>query len=187
MEFYGKTTKKTGKTFTLPVSSEPRYLVSSVPAAKVEHVRTISSAPEQGFTVADTMADVSKWRVYDHFRGLTGGELFRKIGKFEVKNVIDDEKGKCLEVKLVKEGELHDIYSEVTKIELKKPVAMPGKPDEIGMWVKGDGGWGKIGFEIQDAEGRLYRSEGGWQDFGGETFIDFSGWRFMRFPIDGKG
>ena len=70
---------------------------------------------------------------------------------------------------------------------MKQPVTLPGKPDRIGVWVKGDGGWGKIGFEIQDANGWLWRSEGMWHDFPGNLYINFDGWRFVDFPITGEG
>ncbi len=113
--------------------------------------------------------------------------MYRKQGKFEFSQVTDSERGHCVEIKLIKEGGIRAFETEYTKIQFRRPVAIEGTPDEIGMWVNGDGGWGKIGFEIQDAGGRLHCSEGQWHDFGAETFVAFTGWRFIRFPIDGEG
>ena len=46
-------------------------------------------------------------------------------------------------------------------------------------------GWGKIVFEIEDARGTVWRTEGTWHDWPGDLAIHFDGWRFLRYPIDG--
>ncbi len=187
IEFLGKTTRKTAGKFDLNVGTGPCYLVTSASATSVKHVRTIPNEPPKPFKVVEKLDSLDGFRIMGGVRNLDGGDMYRKQGKFEFTQVNDAEHGSCVAIKLVKEGKIKAFETEYTKIQFKRPDAIEGTPDEIGMWVNGDGGWGKIGFEIQDAEGRLHRSEGQWHDFGAETFIAFTGWRFIKFPIDGEG
>ncbi len=187
IEFLGKTTRKLAGKFELKVGTGPCYLVTSAPATRIQHVRTIPNPPSASFKVVEKLDNLDGFRIMGGVRNLDGGDMYRKPGRFEFSQVADAERGNCVEIKLVKEGAIKAFETEYTRIQFKKPVAVEGTPDEIGMWVSGDGGWGKIGFEIQDAEGHLHRSEGQWHDFGAETFVAFTGWRFIRFPIDGEG
>ena len=184
--FLGKTTRRNAGTFDLKVGTGPCYLVASASATSVKHVRTIPNEPPNSFKVVEKLDSLDGFRIMGGVRNLDGGDMYRKPGIFEFRQVTDTERGNCVEIKLVKEGAIKAFETEYTKIQFKNPVAIEGTPDEIGMWVNGDGGWGKIGFEIQDAEGRLHRSEGKWHDFGAETFVAFTGWRFISFPIDGE-
>lgn len=45
-------------------------------------------------------------------------------------------------------------------LKLKKPVEIPGVPTEIGLMVNGNGGWGRIIFELEDAGGQRWTSIG---------------------------
>jgi hypothetical protein len=42
----------------------------------------------------------------------------------------------------------------------KKGIAVPGTPTEVGAWVNGNGGWGRLIFELQDATGQRWISLG---------------------------
>lgn len=104
-----------------------------------------------------------------------------------MKEVNDEEMGKCLEFSLKKEGKIPDISPEYMHFTLKSPVTLAGMPDELGLWIKGDGGWGKIGFEIVDARGNRYVNEGAWVDFEADSYVNFKGWYFMTYPLNGEG
>jgi hypothetical protein len=45
-------------------------------------------------------------------------------------------------------------------MKLKKPVEIPNQPTEIGLMVHGNGGWGRIMFELEDASGQRWTSIG---------------------------
>ncbi|MBT5605621.1 MAG: hypothetical protein HN742_35635, partial [Lentisphaerae bacterium] len=47
-----------------------------------------------------------------------------------------------------------------TALKLNEPVEIPGKPTELGLWVHGNGGWGRIIFELEDASGQRWISIG---------------------------
>lgn len=61
-----------------------------------------------------------------------------------------------------------------------------GTPTDIGLWIKGDSCWGKLVFEIEDANKVVWRTEGTWHDWPGDLSVNFDGWRFLRYPIDGS-
>jgi hypothetical protein len=42
----------------------------------------------------------------------------------------------------------------------EKGIVLPGQPTEIGLWVNGNGGWGRVIFELQDAKGQTWTSIG---------------------------
>jgi hypothetical protein len=98
----------------------------------------------------------------------------------------------------------------------KKGIAVPGRPTEIGAWVNGNGGWGRLIFELEDASGQRWISIGAQQDVPaswveawvpkellklfpkpglsdwntedvyGQSRINFDGWRYLSFPLPGN-
>jgi len=66
---------------------------------------------------------------------------------------------------------------------------VPGEPTTLGLWVKGNSGWGRPMWEFEDAEGERWLSCGtdGWGcdilDWPGEISVNFDGWCFLRFPV----
>jgi hypothetical protein len=98
----------------------------------------------------------------------------------------------------------------------KQGVVLPGEPTEIGLLVHGNGAWGRVIFELEDAAGQRWTSIGA---RGGEptrwmadwmsaaeleaaknlrisdwntndpwqaSRINFEGWRWLRFPLPGN-
>jgi hypothetical protein len=45
----------------------------------------------------------------------------------------------------------------------KRGISVPGTPTEVGAWVNGNGGWGRLIFELQDASGQRWISIGAQQ------------------------
>lgn len=45
-------------------------------------------------------------------------------------------------------------------LQSNKPIEVPGEPTEIGLMVNGNGGWGRIIFELEDAKGQRWISLG---------------------------
>jgi hypothetical protein len=83
----------------------------------------------------------------------------RRQGTFEYKAVTDAGKT-VLQVtpKLPAGGSKYlQMYS---SLSLKKPVELKGEPTQIAVWVKGNGGWDRIIFELEDAKGQRWISLG---------------------------
>lgn len=179
-----------GRSVDVACSPAPIYLVSPVKIQSIDTIGRTFDAPPNSFTVANRMDNIEEWRLQDADLSLsnpTSRSLpIRVAGDFELAQVDDEEKGRCLELRLNKNGTLPDIVSEYTVMKLKSAVPVSGKPERIGLWVKGDSGWGKIVFEIQDATGALWRTEGSYHDWPGDLSICHDGWRYLDFPIDGS-
>ncbi len=88
-------------------------------------------------------------------------ECPRRKGNFEFAEVAEFEGEKqvlSVKPKLPVAGSPHlPMYS---VLSLKKPIELPGKPTEIGLMVNGNGGWGRIIFELTDASGQRWTSIG---------------------------
>ncbi len=113
--------------------------------------------------------------------------IFRE-GKFILRSVEDEEKGAVIEVELVPEGDLNKYITEYTSIRLKEPVEIEGEPDAMGIWVKGNSNWGRILYEIEDAEGEIWRSVVSARDYDnldwpGHAAVNVDGWNFVAMPF----
>lgn len=72
-----------------------------------------------------------------------------------------------------------------------KPVAIPGKPSALGVWVKGNAAWGRVIYRIKDAKGEIWSSTGTKDDWNcddtfGWSYVNFEGWNYVRFPLPGN-
>jgi len=171
-------------------STAPVYVVSPVKIQSIDIIGRSFDPPPDSFAVANRMDRLGEWRLQEGDLSLsnpTSRSLpIRVAGDFELAQVEDKGKGQCLELRLNKKGTLPDIVSEYAVMKLRSAVPVPGKPDRIGLWVRGDSGWGKIVFEIQDRTGALWRTEGAYHDWPGDLSICHDGWRYLDFPIDGS-
>ena len=104
-------------------------------------------------------------------------------GDFSIRNADDAEKGKCIEVRLNQTGRISPLNTEFVKLKLTRQIVVKDNMDWIGLWVKGDSGWGKVSFDVVDAKDTLYLSDGIWHDFDCQMTINHDGWRFMRIPF----
>jgi hypothetical protein len=118
-----------------------------------------------------------------------GGVSFRRPGIYELRGVTDDVKGACLEMELTGTNACPALMQEYAFLKLRQPIALSGRPATIGLWVKGNSSWGKLFWEIEDAEGERWLSAGSggygcdvydWPELAG---LNFDGWHFLQFPI----
>jgi hypothetical protein len=76
-------------------------------------------------------------------------------------------------------------------VKLKKPVTIPGKASALGIWIKGNSSWGRVVYQLRDAKGEIWTSSGTKDDWNcddthGWSFVNFDGWRYVRFPLPGN-
>ena len=72
-----------------------------------------------------------------------------------------------------------------------EPIPIPGKARALGVYAKGNSGWGRIIYELVDAKGEVYLNCGAKVDtpFGTSddmhswSYFNFDGWRYMEFPL----
>lgn len=189
-DLYGRERSSRGRDLDLGVSTGAQYVAAKARLSQVTAGK--SSFPEDGdpagAVVVDRMEDPGAWEFQDlkWLENAKGGNLpHRKQGKVEMRGVEDPEKGKCIELELKPEGALAwELMHEFASIRLKEPKGSPGTCRSVGVWVKGNSGWGDVLFEVLDAsgKGRLLHN-----DWPGTTSINFDGWRLVRAKLpEGK-
>ena len=115
---------------------------------------------------------------------------------FEISTVEDEEKGRCVELRLPpsatppKNKYVDRYVTRYTTMRLREPVPLEGEPDVIGVWVKGDSNWGQVRFEIEDAQGEVFKNQstgGYWccdiMDWPGNLAVNFDGWAYCHCSL----
>ncbi len=118
---------------------------------------------------------------------------YRTRGDYALRQVQDDEQGSCLELELVRPDlALPTVFWEYAVLELREPVELSGEPHSIGMFVKGNSGWGQVYWIVEDAAGRRRVSCGtrihnaDVFDYNGRVSLCFDGWNFVSLPVTGQ-
>ena len=213
VDFYGRPTEplrnEGGLWSNLVTKSDPiveagefvKYIVSDGPAVRSAKVgrRTFpgwDKAPDDAELVTKTDS-ASEWRLETEKNTaieITKGPFlpYRTLGKYEVREVVDEERGKCLELELVEPNtSLPLIMNEYAVLELRKPIPLDGDPATVGAWVKGNSGWGQFYWVLEDAKGKRYYSCGQGADadvfdYDGTVSLCYTGWNYLKMPINDK-
>ena len=193
-DLYGRAKELTGNDFTLKITPEATYLTQTgkIQSISVSMQRTYPWETHPGqekAQVACAMDDVNQWTLAmgedKRMRPPTGLNPYRP-GAFKLEGVEDILKGKCLELTLLREGEVAPRIQEYAFMRLNTPVEIPGTPNTVGVWVKGNSSWAKLYFEIIDAEGEKWMTGGSgtYYDWPDRLGVNFDGWHFLQFPLN---
>ncbi len=193
-EMYGKTTTlDTGKVKVV-AGGRPVYVVSANPLKGVKVTGRTFTEDAALAAKATTAAALDKVEDFELKPDLgiesKNHNYFPVLKKsdFTLKGVKDEEKGDCIEVALdlEKNKDMSAYWTEFTTVRFKNPAPLAGKPELVGVWVKGNSNWGQIRFEITDANGEVFKnlSTGpSWacdiMDWPGNLAVDFDGWNFV--------
>ncbi|MFA7096391.1 MAG: hypothetical protein WC383_07880 [Gammaproteobacteria bacterium] len=200
-DLYGRTSA--GSTFwgwrrlSLQAGTAVQYLTTSVPIKSITcGVRTYPDEPtSEEWRVVAPMDSLSDWQQVSGpdplLEETTRTELpYRTAGNFEVRSVVDEQKGACLEVELLANTNLPALMNEYTVLRLKHPLELKENPETLGLWVKGNSGWGEVYWEIEDANG-VRRLSCGTTVHGTSCFdydarlatVNFDGWNLLCMPV----
>jgi hypothetical protein len=150
---------------TMVAAPTPCYLITSKPIKSVTlgEVKHDERPGKDAFTIA-TLGKLADWTVetarsteletYNFINPRRKGDFaYKEVGDFE------GESG-ALEVKPKLPCEGSQYLQMYSVLALNKPVEIPGQPTEIGVMVNGNGGWGRVIFELEDAGGQRWISIG---------------------------
>ena len=184
----------------LVVSPRPCYLSSETPLKGVAVDPAVTSAPpppkpaRPSATVVQPLADTAEVEVSSAADPRIEAGLedppylcFHRPGAFAVET---NELG-CLSLTRVSTNACPELVQEYTFLKFPDAEPAAGRPSTIGLWVRGNSSWGKLYFEITDAEGEVWLSAGtgGYgcsvYDWPEQASINFEGWQFVEFPING--
>lgn len=210
----------------ITITADPCYLVSTKPLAGITLGTTAREVtPEKDAFRIASFGSLDEWTVeternyeLESYNFMT----LRRKGNYDFQpRATVDGVSNVLEVKpkLPYEGSAYlQMYAVLAH---RTGVAIPGQPTEIGALVCGNGGWGRLIFELEDASGQRWTSIGAedksfgpmnpwlktWlpadtlakmdqsspningynaNDAWGRSYINFDGWRYLRFPLPGQ-
>ena len=194
-EMYGQKRTENGKIVKIAGGTSPVYLLSKTPLKSVKITGRDFKADKALAAKAKTVAafdDINKVTMVpdEKMSSINMEHLpLLKPGAFKLEQVKDDQMGNCLQVTLDTTTDPYKskYITEYTTIRLNEPAPVTGTPGVIGVWVKGDSNWGQIRFEIEDAQGEIFKNHssgvGGWgcdiYDWPGNTSVNFDGWSFV--------
>ncbi len=114
----------------------------------------------------------------------------RRAGTFTLAAAKDPEKGDCVEIR-DETGDTPELMMNCTFLRFPDAKPVEGEFDTIGVWVEGNSSWGRLFFEVTDAEGEVWMSTGpggyacGLYDWPCQASVSFDGWHFVQFPMRG--
>ncbi|MCM8768067.1 MAG: hypothetical protein NC911_00030 [Candidatus Omnitrophica bacterium] len=178
-----------GSLATFLVTESPCYLITESQLLSAKGKTPYHSRPRWKFSsVIAQMSPTEKWQT-----GEETNEALEKCGAYSPKAkgkfLLEKSSASTLRLTLQPDPRIPDLVSQYTFLKPEKgPIGIPGKPEIIGLWVKGNAGWGRIVFELVDGEGKVWSSfkdEGGWElsDWEDDTRISFDGWRFISVRL----
>ena len=138
--------------------------------------------------VVTPLTDPAAWG-WTHSKALERGPFpyawlpWRTAGQGELSAATDPQKGDCLRLELTPQGELPELVDECLSLQAAAPLSVPGEPSTIGVWVKGNSCWGRVMFEIMDAEGERFRGGQYEHEPWGTSYLNFDGWCFVALPL----
>jgi hypothetical protein len=196
---------------TVAASPTPVYLVGRGKVTRVSLGEPVHAAkPPARMTVLSPLASLDDWQIeaersteLETFNPLCprrpGKFLFEPAARFEGKENVLKVTPQPLPPS--KPTLAMPMY---VALKHKTGLPIPGAPTEVGLWVNGNSGWGRIIFEFKDASGQRWTSIGveskrmaerygvphvsGWSadDAYGMSRISFDGWRYVSFPMPGN-
>jgi len=180
------------------ICSTPLYVLSgsplsSVRAGQVEHEERLLA----DVAVVDPVSDIQRWRVVEKpDEAFENWCAYSPLVEADVELKAGTEGG--LQVALQSQPDVADVVGRYAILEpADGPIPVAGKPDTVGVWVHGNSSWGRVVFDLIDAKGRRWSSNGygeapnSWDlsDWQGDTCISFDGWRLVsvRLPDHFEG
>lgn len=208
---------------TITITGAPSYLlIQGDPTITGAEPGTpaYTAAPTGKSSVVAPLDSLDSWTVSDKRNAEL--EVYnpfdpRRKGDFKYE-VVKSFEGKDNVIKVTPESADNGIVTVAMYSELmaNKPINLPGKPSEIGMWVNGNSSWGRIIFRFEDAKGQKWVSIGAagksgnpwladwlpadmlegydpgqnadWNtnDVFGLSRINFDGWRYIGIALPGQ-
>ena len=183
-----------GRTLRLTVGEAPVYLKLDAEITAVElGPPSFREKPPRGAAPVDALDDLSSWRIRrgpDPYLETDNPRYPRRLGDFAYSMVEDEERGTVLQAR-PRPAPGHSLVPMYGVLERHSPRTIPGEPRKLGLWVKGNSGWGRVTFELVDAKGERWVGAGGewrnqrFEDDRGDGFISFDGWRWVEVELCG--
>ena len=189
---------------SFPISSSPAYLLSAKSLAEVrtgaDELRVGRSRPARAKVVQtfsntnDAVVVCGRDPRIEIGRADPPFLSFFRPGEFSIGGIVWTEvgcvvDGPFMELVRTSTNDCPELVQEYAFLRFPKAKPAPGEPSTVGVWVKGNSSWGKIYFEVTDAEGEKWLSAGtgGYgcmvYDWPEKAALRFDGWKFVQMPL----
>ncbi|MDO4569696.1 MAG: hypothetical protein Q4D38_04875 [Planctomycetia bacterium] len=199
IDMYGREVVGDQSVFSLEIGESPYYLISDARIRSVEIEKrsfpddatraaaSVVVAPLDSTAQVRLSPDTSLDTIFD------GRNIYwpvRLRSEFVLEDV-EDERGVKVRLDVEKNKDWSRFITEYVRIDVLTPNAISPttNPAGIGVWVKGNSNWGRVMFELEDAEGEIWRSvgESDWGcdafDWPGYASVNFDGWNYIAVPL----
>jgi hypothetical protein len=150
--------------FKMVATQAPVFIESPQPLQVEVGSAIAGAAPQTKKFPISALSDANQWQVeHDLNLELSSYNFMqpRLNAPFEVKNVAEFEgEANALQVKPLKPETEKWWLPQYTRLKMKQPVTVEGQPTHVGLMVNGNGGWGRVIFEFEDAAGQRWSSLG---------------------------
>ena len=148
----------------LTVQPDPVFIESANPLQIQAQAPVENLTPGRGFSVISKLDDAAQWQLKNGEDDELEAYNFmqpRRDGQFAIALAENFEgQGKSLEIKPPQDEGKDWWLPRYTQLVAKTPLEIEGKPTHIGLAVNGNGGWGRVIFELEDAAGQRWISLG---------------------------
>lgn len=180
-------------TGTIRVGPTPQYFVSSAPLVSVAVVASVTRTPPPEFEKGGFVAYRMSLDKLHPVRSGAPAVPQAQLGTFTFRMVTNELHGAAIEATLVPEGSCPAVRSEYAYLEWNDPVTpfkrknlyQDGTVYHYGLWVKGNGSFGRIGLVFRKFKGESQVGETQIRWLGNEGYLNFTGWQFMTVPLVG--
>jgi len=173
----------------IALSESPVYLKTKARLARLSLSAPVyEERPPANSIAVDALDGLSRWQTRagrDELIEEGNPRYPRRPGAFRFKTTADPARGAVVEVS-AGEAPGSPLLPTYGVLERRQPSPLRGRPRRLGLWVKGNSGWGRITFELTDAKGERWTGAGGSEDSYGHGFINFDGWRWVEVDIPGQ-
>jgi hypothetical protein len=180
--------RSSGRSVQLTISEAPIYVELSPEITGVKlGIPRCSEIPPERSVLLDPLNDLSSWKVRrgaDSYLENDNPRYPRRLGHFAYSVVEDPDRGSVLQVRAL-EAPGHSLVPMYGVLERQTAKPIPGQVRKLGLWVKGNSGWGRVTFELVDAKGERWVGVGGSEDDFGDSFITFDGWGWVELDLGG--
>lgn len=151
--------------FEVLLSPSPIYLVAAAALAEVRPgTPTYADRPQGKLASLSRLDDLAQWRVERErdpvleFYGMTTPRR-QGLFRFEIAESYGGRRG-VLRVIPQPIGHGKPTMPMYMALRHNTGIPVPGRPQEIGLWIHGNSGWGRVIFELEDPKGQRWTNIG---------------------------
>jgi hypothetical protein len=176
----------------LDVTDTPQYVTGTTVTAVAE--RKPVEVPREAGQAVTEFDDATQWKV-------VGGpsEVLKTNwstpfiqGDFAT-SFVQEDGASTLRLELKDDSDARKLLPRYIQLALAQPIELKGRPSALTVRLKGNGGWGRVMFELVDGAGRIWTSSGNQlpgatnaADSEGVSFVSFDGWQTIAMPLPGQ-